>query len=200
VSPAVRRFLLILVTAAVVSTPTVAASAPSWLVRVGPDYIKVGEYRIGSMNTQLDDVIDAFGEPTSCRVIGKPSHVQATWAGRGLWGDFWTFGLMPTGENGCISPDLIHVSELRLRDPRWHTAVGLRVGDTTVRLRKLYPHARYERRTRYRPRDEYWLASERRICFGDCGGRRYAPAPLLTAEVRRGKVVALWVPVRAQGE
>jgi len=191
--------LLVVATAISASAAVSAPAAPSWLVRVGPGYVKVGEYRIGLRNTRFLDVINAFGKPSTCRVISGPNHVQATWASRALFGEFVTFGGLPRGENGCMSPDLIHVSELRVNDRRWHTALGLAVGDPTLRLRRLYPRARYVPKDRYRKRDEYWLATRRGVCFGDCGGRRFAK-PVLTAEVRRGRITAFWIPVGAQGE
>lgn len=196
-----RVVVVIVIAVALTSVP--AAAAPSWLLRVGMGYMKVGEYRIDARthrNTRFLHVIEAFGKPSTCRVISGPNHVRANWPKRGLLGEFVTFGGLPAGENGCLSPDLIHVSTLRVNDRRWHTAFGLSVGDSTLRLRQLYPQARYVPRDRYRKWDEYWLATERGVCFGECGGRRFTVVPRLTADVRRGKVIAFRVPVGAQGE
>ena len=148
-------------------------------------------------------MIDALGPQSTCRLVGSGSHAVFTWSERGIWVDAWTYGLMPEGENGCISPDLIHVSEIRLRDRRWTTSLGLHVGDRTSKLRRLYPRAQYYgRREKFR-RNEYWLVVNHGPCIGLCSEydrQQGVDYPRLTAEVRSGRVVALWVPVFGQGE
>ena len=123
----------------------------------------------------------------------------ATWADRGIMINAVTFGGLPKGENGCISPDLIWISEVRLSDRRWRTPRGLHVGDRTIKLRSLYPRATYTER----PRAQYYLRKARGPCIGACSpyedlhGVDY---PRLTAQVSNGRVVALWLPIFAQGE
>ena len=66
----------------------------------------------------------------------------------------------------------------------WRTAVGLRVGDTAARLRKLYPRARL--RTGFAGDSGYWLVT-RQVC-AEVGGGAY---PGLLARMRAGRVSAL---------
>lgn len=110
---------------------------------------------------------------------------------------------MPETENGCISPDLISVSEIRLTDHRWTTAFGLHLGDPTTKLRRLYPQARYQSSHGGFGRSEYWLVTKHMTCIGECNAFEQAhgvDAPRLSAQVRNGKVVAFWLPVFGQGE
>jgi hypothetical protein len=102
-------------------------------------------------------------------VVGSKNHAVAVWADRGIWMDLWTYGLMPDGENGCVSPDLIHVSQIRLTDPRWTTSLGLRVGDRTTKLRRLYPKSPYVDRKQAWGRNQYYLVWRHGPCvIGDC--------------------------------
>ena len=65
----------------------------------------------------------------------------------------------------------------------WRTALGLRVGDTTARVRALYPKARLKTGV---PGDSgYWLVT-RGIC-AEVGGGSY---PGLLARIRAGRVSA----------
>jgi hypothetical protein len=189
----------VLTSAAVAATERETAS---WLVRAGKTFQRAGEYTIRG-NTRLQDAITAYGEPSSCRVMGSNNHVVARWVDRGIWIDAWTYGLLPRGENGCTSPDLIHVSEIRLTGKRWVTSLGLHVGDRTTKLRRLYPRAPYgDMRTRFR-RAEYWLVIAHGPCIGVCTPYEDAHGvdyPRLTAQVFGGRVVAIWVPVFGQGE
>ena len=70
--------------------------------------------------------------------------------------------------------------------PRWRTAVGLRVGDTTARLRALYPRA--TRHHGYGAWNGFWLVT-RHVCK-EVGGGAY---PALLARVPGGHVSPLVV-------
>lgn len=169
-----------------------------WLVRAGSSFQRAGEYVVRESNTRLGDAIAAYGEPSGCRVLSS-RNVIATWAERHIWISAWTYGAMPEGENGCTSPDLIYVSQIRLSDRRWTTSLGLHVGDSTAKLRRLYPKAK----RRALRGGEYLLVSQRGPCIGVCSAeelRRGVDHPRLTAQVRRGRVTAFWVPVFGQGE
>jgi hypothetical protein len=176
--------------------------AASWLVQAGKTFQRAGEYTI-RRNKRLQDAIKAYGQPTSCRVVGSNNHVVARWPERGISIDAWTYGGLPAGESGCTSPDLIHVSEIRLTGKRWTTSLGLHIGDRTTKLRRLYPRAQYwDRRTRFR-RNEYWLVTAHGPCIGVCTPFEVAHGvdyPRLTAQVFGGRVIAIWVPVFGQGE
>jgi hypothetical protein len=194
--------LLIALTLALPVGSSGSSVAESWPVRAGKNFQRAGTYTIGLRNKRFEDAIAAYGEPTGCRAHGS-SHAVATWADRGIWVELWTYGLMPEGETGCTSPDLIWVSEIRLMDRRWTTSLGVSVGDPTTKLRKRYPKALYEDRRAGGPRSQYWLVKRHGPCLGDCTPQEQRDGidyPALTAQVRNGRVVAFWFPVFGQGE
>jgi hypothetical protein len=207
----VHRRLTIVVVATLLSLVWPATAAPgqagySWLVRAGKSFQRAGEYtvRVGSdeSNARFENAIQAYGKPTTCRTT-DPTFAVARWPSRGIRMTLATYGGMPEGENGCTSPDLIWVASIRLTDPRWTTSFGLRVGDRTTRLRKLYPRARYASGSKAGGRNDYTLVSVRGPCLGECSpteSRHGVDWPKLTAEVRNGRVIALWLMVGAQGE
>lgn len=147
-SDLIRRFTrvsaLLCAFAAAAVGPASSQTSADWKVQAGKSFQRAGEYTLRLRNTRFQDAIAAWGEPGSCRVVGSSNHAIATWPDRGIRVELWTYGGMPDGENGCISPDLIYVSEIRLTDRRWTTAFGLRVGDPTTKLRRLYPRAQYQ--------------------------------------------------------
>jgi hypothetical protein len=195
--------LIIVLALAPAATATGERTSASWLVRAGKNFKRAGEYTVRLSNTRFQDAIKAYGEPSSCRVVGSKNHAIAAWANRGIWIDLWTYGPMPEGENGCISPDLIYVSQMRLTDPRWTTSLGLRVGDRTTKLRRLYPKAPYVDRKQAWGRNQYYLVWRRGPCIGDCTPyeQRYGTdIALLMAQVKNGRVIAFWLPVFGQGE
>jgi hypothetical protein len=82
----------------------------------------------------------------------------------------------------------------------WTTSLGLRVGDSPARVRRLYPGAHFEARSRSEAFPPgYWLVTRRTHCIGACGPE-FVTAPQLIAKVRDGRVTALVFPVFAQGE
>lgn len=81
----------------------VERASADWKVQAGKSFQRAGEYTVRQRNTALQDAIGGYGEPDSCRVVGSPSHVVASWPRRGIWIDAWTYAVMPAGENGCIS-------------------------------------------------------------------------------------------------
>jgi hypothetical protein len=201
------RVLLLLVVSALAATALASATperaVEDWKVQAGKRFQRAGEYTVRIRNTRLRNAINAYGKPTSCRVIGSDNHVVAVWESRGIWIDAWTYGGLPAGEDGCMSPDLISVSEIRLTDARWITALGLRVGDRTTKLRRLYPKSPYVDAKQAWGRNQYYLVWRRGPCIGVCSpseDKYGVDIPQLTAEVRNGHVVAFWLPVFGQGE
>lgn len=177
-----------------------ATASESWSVQAGKGFgfQRAGEYDTRA-GTRLQHAFRAYGAPSRCRPLYGPDHVVATWGTRGILIDAVTYGGLPKGESGCISPDLIWISEIRLSDRRWKTPRGLRVGDRTLKLRALYPNATYTER----PRAQYYLRSAHGPCIGSCSpyeDRQGVDYPRLTAQVSDGQVVAFWLPVFAQGE
>lgn len=187
---------------AVITPPaptTPAKPALSWLVRAGRDFQRAGEYTVRTRNTRLVDAIAAYGNP-SCRVV-TARHVVATWAARGIQIDARTKIAVPKGRTGCSSPGLMYVSEIRLADRRWVTALGLRVGDGVAKLRRLYPRAPYVAAARGSSRNEYSLVRRHGRCVGTCTAaqkRNGVAYPRLTAQVKGGRVIAFWLPVFGQ--
>jgi hypothetical protein len=205
-----RAVLLAAALGPAVAAPAIAGvdrPAADWKVQAGKSFQRAGELVVRPTRSNyatLERAFSAYGKPEKCRVAGRPNHVVASWPSRGISIDAWTYGGMPEGEDGCISPDLIHVSEVRLTDKRWVTSLGLRVGDSTVKLRRLYPRSPYFEGGRGFRRNQYYLVWNHGPCvIGICSAYdlKYGiDTPQLTAEVKTGRVVALWLPVFAQGD
>ena len=167
---------------------------PNWRVQASKDIQRAGEYSIGGRNPRLDDAIEAYGTP-SCRTAG-PRRVVVTWPARGIRVDGVANRSLPPGKTGCSAPALVQVLEIRLTDRRWTTGLKLRIGDTIRQLRTLHPRSAFVRTDR----DEYYLVWRTAPCAGRCTTqekRRGVNVPRLTAEVKRGKVVAFRLPVSA---
>jgi hypothetical protein len=111
-----------------------------------------------------------------------------------------TYGGLPSGRTGCTAPEAIQVSTVRVTGKRWYTSLGLRVGDSVTKLRRLYPRAKTTAGVRGWYRRGYWLVTRRAICLGDCGGTMYETAPVLVAETAAGHVTSIVFVVGAQGE
>ena len=174
-----------------------------WKVQAGKSFQRGGEYTVRGRNTYLQDAINAYGQPSNCRVVGSNNHVMANWSSRGIWIDAWTNGPMPNDEDGCMSPDLIHVSQIRLTDKRWVTSLGLRVGDATTKLRRLYPRSPYVAANQAWGQNHYYLVGTHGPCIGVCTAyeeRVGVDYPRLMAQVKSGRVIAFWMPVFGQGE
>lgn len=208
-----RRVLLSLLLLCALSAAAVAGAASGrskggedWKVQAGTNFQRAGEYtyRYGRRNTRLQDAIRAYGRPSSCKAVGSNNHAVVSWASRGIWIDAWTYGGLPEDEDGCVSPDLIYISEIRLTDRRWTTALGLHVGDPTTKLRRLYPKAPYVSAAQAWGRNQYFLVWRHERCvIGVCSAyeqRHGIDVSRLSAQVKNGRVVAFWVPIGGQGE
>jgi hypothetical protein len=186
---------------------TVASTSAStdWKVQAGKRFQRAGEYTVRRSNNFLQDAIDAYGPPSSCKINGSRSYGVATWATRGIRIYDATLGGLPAGETACTSPDLVYVSEIRLTDRRWTTSFGLHVGDPTTKLRKLYPKSPYvpgAPGSRW-SRNIYTLVWQRVHCDFDCSSYEQVHGTdiaRLTAQVMNGRVTAFWIPVFGEGE
>jgi hypothetical protein len=74
-----------------------------------------------------------FGKPDVRRVTGATCAV--TWRRSGLEMRFHTAG-------ACAAGDLRSWSQVTMRALRWHTKLGLHVGDSEAKLNSIYPDAR----------------------------------------------------------
>jgi hypothetical protein len=89
--------------------------------------------------------------------------------------------ILVSGPGDPCAAETAAVRWARLSGEIWRTQRGLEVGASLARLRELYPRAR--------PRQGRWW-----LIAGRAAGSRQ-PAPRLRAEVRTGRVRALWVDV-----
>lgn len=204
-----RRVSLLLLLCALSAAAGASAaserSSADWKVQAGKNFQRAGEYilRSSDRNTYVEKALAAYG-PGRCRVADSDNHAVFTWPARGITIDAWTYDGMPSTENGCTSPDLIHVSEIKLADRRWTTALGLHVGDPTTKLRRLYPRSPYVDVRQGARRTEYFLVWRHERCLiGICSAyeqRHGIDVPQLTAQIRQGRVIAFWLPVGGQGE
>jgi hypothetical protein len=192
-----RGFVLVSLVLATVA-PAHGQTA-SFTIRASATFQRLGEWRIDRAPT-LPGAVDALGSPTTCRTIRFANHGRAVWGSLGVSVDLLTYGGLPPGRNACTAPSVMRVNWVRVTGRRWITARGLRVGDPVSKLRARYPHApRNPRGTWPRPR-AYWLVTRLTACIGLCEGVRFVTVPQLLAEVRGGRVIALFFHVGAQGE
>jgi hypothetical protein len=134
-----------------------------------------GGIRIG--RSTPPQVRQLFGGPSTVRTTAAGSSCVQTWRGARLAVEFFSFETKP-----CIKGVALVVTVTGRA--AWRTALGLRVGDTAARVRKLYPRAPLKSGI---PGDNgYWLVT-RQICK-EVGGGSY---PGLLARMKAGKVSAL---------
>ena len=122
------------------------------------------------------DVKKLFGAPSTSRVTSSQSCLQS-WKGARLAVTFFTFEGKPCLRGAALAVTVTGRTA-------WRTAVGLRVGDSAARLRRLYPRARL--RTGLAGDSGYWLVT-RQVC-AEVGGGAY---PGLLARMKGGLVTAL---------
>ncbi len=145
------------------------------------------DYRLAAYRVQADGslrgAINAFGKPTRLRRDSRfPELCYAAWRALGLRITFYNLG----GANPC-DPRAGRFSQARASGRVWRTSKGLRIRDSLVRLKRLYPTAPRQGR-------RWWLVT-RRSPFGS-----NALYPGLAAVVARGRVVAFEVSYPAGGD
>lgn len=171
------RRLLLALTAACAATAAAAAAS---------SYVIVGDHAVGGVRIGRGTVADAraaFGAPSSLRAQSAQICV-AGWSSIGLRMTFLDFSGTPCRSGGLVIAVVTNRSAFR-------TTLGLRVGDSTARLKRLFPHARF-RTDPHAPWTGYWLIP-RHTC-SEVGG---LPYPGLLARVRAGRVAALVVQTTA---
>jgi hypothetical protein len=172
----VRRLLLALTAAC---AATAAAAAASSYVIVGDR--AVGGVRIG--HGTVADARSAFGAPSSLRAQSAQICV-ARWSSIGLTMRFLDFSGTPCRSGGLVTVVVTSRNAFR-------TTLGLRVGDSTARLKRLFPHAR-SRTDPHPPWTGYWLIPRR-----TCNEVGRLPYPGLLARVRAGNVTTIVVQTTA---
>lgn len=148
-----------------------------------------GDHKIGGYAVKADGslggAVDEFGRPSSTRRTGGACDL--TWSGLGLRIHFYNLGARDpcSREGGRFGTAVI-------TGRRWRTSLGLRIGDSVTRLRRLYPRARFHRRPLYWA--GWWLV----VRTSPYGVTHEHPG--LRARVRNGRVVALVVEYAAGGD
>jgi hypothetical protein len=172
-----------------------------WVLRAGRSFQQVGQFRIDADPTYRG-AIRAFGPASSCKLAVIDSGAIVRWGDLGLRIRIATLAAIPTGKTACTAPADLQVDNVRITSTRWRTSLGLRVGSSVGRLRKLYPKATYHQRGQSEgfPAQSYWLVTTRTTCLGTCGSARFVTVPQLAAGVRARKVAFFSFRVGAQGE
>lgn len=175
------------------------AAGPGTLIQASASFQRLGAFWISDDPTYAG-AISALGKASACHLIGgNPDLATAIWRQLGVRMTLVTYGGLPRGKTGCTAPKQIWIAVVRVTGERWRTSLGLRVGDSERRVRRLYPRATFEPGTRGRA-GEYWLVTRRSVCMGDCGKARFVTEPRLVAAVKGGRVTSINFVVRAQGE
>jgi hypothetical protein len=138
----------------------------------------------------FQDAIDVFGKPDACTKHSWFS--MAVWRTPGFRLRVTTLGGLTPGKTFCTDPRHVHIDSAIATGKRWHTSRELRIGDSAVRLHRLYPHAR---------RFQGWGIVQvfRRCGVGICQ-QEYHWVPRLTAVLRNGRVASFVFPVGAEGD
>ena len=166
------RALLVVATAALL--PAVPASAAS------PPYVVQGDRAVGGLQIARGTLTQArqrFGPPSTVRSRASGFECNANWPRVGLRLAFLDF-------SGRACQDGVLVTATITSRSAWRTAVGLRVGDSVARVRRLYPRATLHPASP--PWTGYWLVARR-----TCAEVGALPYPGLLARVRGGRVTAL---------
>ena len=179
---------LLLATSALTISAAAAAApvAPPQTIRWSDGRVT----HIGAMKTNgsptLTRAIRAFGTPSRRRLSGREVCI-VDWNALGLRANFVNLGRTPPGKTTC-SPGVGKLQTATIRGSSFQTQRGLKVGDSTARLRKLHPGARLRERS-------WWLASAPNP-FGDAGERM----AIVRANTQGAKVVNFVLRIGAAGE
>lgn len=167
----VRLVVLAVLAILLCTVPAFAASPP---------FVVQGDRAVGGLRVARGTLADArarFGPPTTVRSRASGLECDARWSGIGLKLVFLDFA------NRACQDGVLVTATITSRSA-WRTAVGLRVGDSVARLRRLYPRATLHPSSP--PWTGHWLVT-RRTC-AEVGG---FPYPGLLARARAGRVTAL---------
>jgi len=192
-----RRIALAAIACCALSAPAAPASAasadsPPRTIRWSAGQVThIGSLRTSSSRTRaptLARAIAAFGRPSSRRVTSTIS-CEVNWTRLGLRATFGNLGGARPGTTIC-SPSVGRLGAATIRGRGFRTERGLRVGDSTARLRALHSGARFRL-------GSWWLATAP-VVFG--GIEDDERLPIVRAITRDGKVARFALHVPAAGE
>jgi hypothetical protein len=178
--------VLAVVIVALAFSPPVGAS--SFVLRATADVQRFGDFNITASPT-LGGLKKVFGPWDDCTM--RAWFSMAVWRSLGFRVRLTSLGGTPPPQF-CTDPK-VFIDSVVVTGKRWHTAKGLRVGDTAAKFRRLYPSA-------HRHRNGWGLVEVYERCvIGICPGA-YWWKPQLTAVFSNGRVTSFVFPVGAQGE
>lgn len=159
------KHLTLILAAAVIAVPA-ASAKPTFTIDRD---VNVGGFK---RDARIRQAFAVFGAPSGRREEGF-DRCTLTWRSHGVTME--TF--YPQGNRDPCGADAYHVSTT-VKDRRWKTTAGLRIGDTISRMRTLYKRAA-------RDSTSSWTLIPRNY-FG-------LEFPGLSAKVANGRVVSLTV-------
>jgi hypothetical protein len=152
----------------------------------------VGSWRIHNdryrRTVSLRHAIHAFGQPSSRRLVSY--YCRVSWRRLGIVARFTTLGGLRPGETMC-TPTASVIDTMVIRGSQWRTWEGLRIGAASSAITEHHRRATFEF-------GRWTLARWINPGFGDV--EPGTPMPMVTADVRNGRVVALRARIGAQGE
>lgn len=156
------------------------------VLRVTAKHQEVGAWDVADASYAA--AIEGLGTPDSCILgyrKGLPparNFARIAWRSLGVRAVLATYGGFPNGGDACSEPRAVYADTVWITGKRWRTLLGLRVGDSATKLRRLYPKALPHG-------GSFWIVI-RKSHFGDAHLE-----PLFRAEVRAGRVTAfvLWI-------
>ncbi len=165
-----------------------AVAAASFVVHATPTVQRFGDFNI-TRDPTLRGLTKVFGPFDDC--TRRAWFSMAVWRTPGFRVRLTSLGGTPP-PRFCTDPK-VFIDSIVVTGKRWHTATGLRVGDTLAKFHRLYPRA-------HRHPNGWGLVEVYERCvIGICPGA-YWWKPQLTAVFRNGRVVSFVFPVGAQGE
>ena len=181
VAPCAARLVVAAIAALLLAaTAALAAAAPRTIRWANGNVTHIGAMKTSGAPT-LTRAIRAFGAPSRKRLSGREVCV-VDWNALGLRANFVNLGLTPRGKTTC-SAGVGKLQTVTIRGTGFRTQRGLRVGDSTARLRELHRGARLRERS-------WWLATAPNP-FGEPGDRM----AIVRANTRAGEVAnfVLWI-------
>ena len=181
-----RRLAAIAIVAALLITSIALAAATPRTIRWANGQVT----SIGAMKTNgtptLTRAIRAFGNPSRKRLVGREVCV-VDWNALGLRAHFVNLGVSRPGQTTCTA-GVGKLQTATIRGTGFRTQRGLKVGDSTARLRELHPGARLRDRS-------WWLATASNP-FGEPGDRM----AIVRANTKGGAVSSFVLWIGAAGD